>query len=216
MSNEKRAFALWRKQVRPSVVVVLILGSVKSAVADWNVVPSGSMRPTIVEGDRIWVNKLAYGLKVPFTTWHLLRWAEPTRGEIVVFFSPGDGTRLVKRVVAIGGDEIQMVGNRLFINGQAVSYQNGRSGLAVENLDGHKHPVMSIPWVAAMRTFGPVKVPPGMYFVMGDNRDNSRDSRFIGFVPEDQIVGRTTEVVLSLDYDNYYLPRSGRFLKELP
>src|SRR3954467_3698458 len=93
-----------REQIAPLAVIILVLTSFRSAIADWNIVPTGSMNPTIIEGDRIFVNKLAYGLKVPFTTWHLAHWDAPARGEIVVFNSPTDGTRLVKRVVALPGD----------------------------------------------------------------------------------------------------------------
>ena len=85
------------------VVAMLLATSVKSAVADWNVVPGGSMRPSIVEGDFIFVNKLAYDLKVPYTTWHVATWGEPERGDIVVSYSPKDGERLVKRVWALRG-----------------------------------------------------------------------------------------------------------------
>src|SRR3954466_11819792 len=101
-----------REQIAPLAVILLVLGSFKSAIADWNVVPTGSMNPSIVEGDRIFVNKLAYGLKVPFTTWHLARWSTPLRGDVIVFRSPKDGTVLVKRVVALPGDTVAMSNDR--------------------------------------------------------------------------------------------------------
>jgi signal peptidase I len=81
--------------------MLVVLLAARSSLADWNVVPTGSMNPTIIEGDRVFVNKLAYGLKVPFTTWHVARWDAPARGEVVVFFAPHDGTRMVKRVVGV-------------------------------------------------------------------------------------------------------------------
>ncbi len=112
----------WREQIRPLVVLLAALFSVRSAIADWNVVPTGSMKPTIIEGDRIFVNKLAYDLKVPFTTIHIATWSDPKRGEIVVFDSPKDGTRLVKRVVAVPGDTVKLVDNTLIINGQPAQY----------------------------------------------------------------------------------------------
>ena len=210
------------------IIVVVVLMMVRSVIADWNDVPTGSMKPTIMEGDRIFVNKLAYGLKVPFTTIHLAHWDKPDRGEIVVFNSPEDGTRLVKRVVGLPGDEIVMIDNKLIVNGQHVEYEAvdpavtrwmpAHSGgiFAEEKLGEHTHAVMSTPIQPAMRTFGPKKVPAGEYFVMGDNRDNSKDSRYIGFVPLDNIVGRSSRVVLSLNYDNYYLPRLNRFFRSLP
>ena len=85
------------RAAKPFVFVILIVLSFRSSIADWNDVPTGSMKPTILEGDRIFVNKLAYDLKVPFTTWHLAQWGDPRRGEVIVFYSPADGVRLVKR-----------------------------------------------------------------------------------------------------------------------
>ena len=96
-----RARRWWQQEIRPLLILALILFSIRSSLADWNDVPSGSMQPTILVGDRIFVNKLAYDLKVPFTTWHLAQWSNPQRGDIVVFYSPQDGTRLVKRVVGL-------------------------------------------------------------------------------------------------------------------
>lgn len=101
MNMKKSARWFWKEWVKPFLVIALIVGSVRSAVADWNHVPTGSMKPTILEGDRVIVNKLAYDLKVPFTTWHLAEWGNPARGDIVVFFAPNDGTRMVKRVVGL-------------------------------------------------------------------------------------------------------------------
>src|SRR5690242_19161315 len=92
-----------RDYLCPFVFVARILCTVRSSIADWNDVPTGSMNPSILEGDRIFVNKLAYDLKVPFTTWHVAEWAGPKRGDIVVFFSPADDERLVKRVVGLPG-----------------------------------------------------------------------------------------------------------------
>src|SRR5450755_3383604 len=107
----------WWQQLRGIVFIVVLFAAFRSAIADWNDVPTGSMIPTILEGDRIFVNKLAYDLKAPFTTTHLFTWANPNRGEVVVFFSPSDGVRLVKRVIAIPGDVVELRDNRLFLNG---------------------------------------------------------------------------------------------------
>src|SRR5271155_615082 len=109
----------WR-ETKSLLLIIVILTAVRSAIADWNDVPTGSMNPTIVQGDRVFVNKLAYDLKVPFTTWHVAQWSNPKRGDIVVFFSPVDGTRLVKRVVGLPGDTVQLRDERLFINGNPV------------------------------------------------------------------------------------------------
>src|ERR1700683_4344663 len=102
MKQQLRAF--WREWVLPAVVTIAVLAPLRSAVADWNDVPTGSMIPTILVGDRIFVNKLAFDLKLPFTTAHLLTWANPKHGDVVILFSPEDGERLVKRVVAVPGD----------------------------------------------------------------------------------------------------------------
>jgi len=91
------------RHVRPFAFMVLLLCTFRSSIADWNDVPTGSMNPTILEGDRIFVNKLAYDLKLPFTTWHVAAWGDPGRGDVVVFYAP-DGTRMVKRVVGLPGD----------------------------------------------------------------------------------------------------------------
>ena len=96
----------WKREIRPLLILALIMFSIRSSLADWNVVPSGSMQPTILVGDRVLVNKLAYDLKVPFTTWHIAEWSNPQRGDIVVFFSPKDGTRMVKRVIGLPGDTL--------------------------------------------------------------------------------------------------------------
>lgn len=220
---------LVREWVVPILVVVTVCGAFRSAVADWNDVPSGSMKPTILEGDRILVNKLAYNLRVPFTTWQIAEWSCPARGDIVVCFSPANGDRLVKRVVAVPGDTVTLVNNRVIINGQPLEYVpldrdtiarldvDERTGhqFARENLGAHPHAVMLTPNQPAARFMRPVVVPPDHYFVMGDNRDNSADSRFFGFVSGRQIVGRSSRVAFSLDYDRWYLPRWDRFFDRL-
>jgi signal peptidase I len=219
----------WKRDIRPLLILVLIMFSLRSSLADWNVVPSGSMQPTILVGDRVWVNKLAYDLKVPFTTWHMAEWSNPQRGDIVVFFSPKDGTRLVKRVIGLPGDTIELRNDRLFINDQPVDYstlepeasrqladpERARGLFATEQLPVHPHAVMGIKGVPAMRTFGPVHISADQYFMMGDNRDNSFDSRYFGTVHRSQIVGRTSSVVLSLDKSNYWLPRWDRTCSSL-
>jgi signal peptidase I len=217
----------WREWLKPLLLVVIVLGSFRSAVADWNDVPSGSMKPTILEGDRIFVNKVAYDLKVPFTTWHLAQWGDPVRGDIVVLWSPVDGKRLVKRVVGIPGDTIEVRAGKLLVNGKPAAYEPLTSeqirsrelegleaGLfATETVDGRSHPVMAD---VASPAFGPVSVPAASYFLMGDHRDSSFDSRFWGFADRKRIVGRASAVVLSLDRDHHFRPRWKRFFTPLP
>ncbi len=211
-------------EIRIFLLMVLIVSSLRSALADWNDVPTGSMKPTIEVGDRVVVNKLAYDLKIPFTTINIFKWADPGRGDIVVLFSPADGTRLVKRVVATPGDTVAMYNNQLFINGKPAMWsplmsaddpEQGLTFVADESLGGRSHKVMLTPQVPAVRSFAPTKVPPGSYFVLGDNRDNSNDSRFIGFIGRKRIVGRATAVAFSLDRDHHWTPRLNRFFKKL-
>jgi signal peptidase I len=226
---KERAVWLWAEWVKPLLVVGLVLGSFRSAIADWNDVPTGSMKPTILEGDRIFVNKVAYDLKVPFTTWRIREWADPLRGDVVVLVSPFDEKRLVKRVIGIPGDRVEMRQHRLLVNGRQAAYGPpdpallqglGRdipssAILATETTGGRSHPIMTTPAAPAMASFEPVTVPPGRYLVMGDNRDNSFDSRWFGFVERERILGRATAVVLSLDRNRGWRPRWSRFFSPL-
>jgi signal peptidase I len=196
----------------------------RSALADWMYVPTGSMNPTIVEGDRILVNKSAYGLRIPFTDFRLTHGDDPRRGDIVIFSSPKDGTTLVKRVVGLPGETVEMRNEQLFIDGKAVDYEptsvdetqltdatrTPRHEFFAENLAERTHPIMVLPDRRAARTFGPVVVPDNRYLVLGDNRDNSEDSRYIGSIPRDVIVGRAFAVAYSLDADRWYRPRAVR------
>ena len=217
----QRFQVFWREWIVPALVAFAVLAPLRSAVADWNDVPSGSMMPTILVGDRIFVNKLAYDLKVPFTTWRVATWANPQRGDIIVFRSPADGQRLVKRVVAVPGDRLELRDDQLVINDELASYALERKDDAAalifkETISGKGHPLMIEPQKRAWRTFGPVEVPAGRYFVMGDNRDNSFDSRYFGFVSRDRIMGRATTVAMSFDYEHYFKPRFERFGQSLP
>src|SRR5262245_51249783 len=159
---------LWREWARPMLTCLLVVCAFRSAIADWNDVPTGSMKPTILEGDRVFVNKLAFDLKVPFTTWRLATWAEPKRGDIVVFFSPYDGIRLVKRVIGLPGDQIEMRDNKLFVNSAPVNYDALDSTVAQsvaaddrslhtfvkEKLGEHSHAMMLTPQLGSLRSFG--------------------------------------------------------------
>jgi signal peptidase I len=219
----------WRKEIRPLLILALILFSIRSSLADWSDVPTGSMKPTILEGDRVFVNKLAYDLKVPFTTWHIAEWGNPQRGDIVVFFSPHDGKRLVKRVIGLPGDVVELRNEQLIINDKPVDYAPLNAGIsgqlpeadiqrsifAAEQLPSRTHAVMATPELPARRTFGPILVPDGHYFMMGDNRDNSFDSRYFGPVTREKIVGRATAVALSFNRNDNWQPRWRRFFSSL-
>jgi len=227
-SAKKRLVRLWREWVRSLLVILLVITSFRSAIADWNDVPTGSMRPTILEGDRIVVNKLAYDLKLPYAGWRLASWDDPAHGDIVVLFSPGDGKRLVKRVVGLPGDQVAVRGGALIVNGTTLRYSPLDAGmvtaldldeplpiLAAEELGEARHAVMLAARPAWHESFPTITVPDGQYFVMGDNRDRSLDSRHFGPVERDRIVGRATAVAASLDPGRHFLPRWQRFFKDL-
>lgn len=207
-----------------SLFVFLLLMSVfRSSLADWNDVPTGSMLPTIVQGDRILVNKAAYDLRIPFTGISLARHTDPLRGDIVVFESAVFDKRLVKRIIGMPGDVLEMSGNRLSINGQLLDYQLADNSLLEsggfielqEDLLGLQHRVRIFGMDTQGSSFAPIRIPQGYYFAMGDNRDNSADSRVIGLIPRDEIIGRVRRVVMSLDYTDHYRPRAERFWRNL-
>lgn len=196
----------------------------RSAVADWNYVPSSSMNPTLVAGDRVVVNKLAYSLRVPFTLNHITRWAEPEAGDVITFDSPADGLNLIKRVVAMGGDTVEMVDNTLIVNGQkqermlldgarTVPTEQGPLSVEVwlESLGQRQHETALIPPLNHVRSFDPVQVPEGHVLVLGDSRDNSADSRFIGFIDVQRITGRAERVAMSHNPKRFYVPRAQRW-----
>ena len=198
------------------LVLVLVLFTSRSSFADWYVVPTGSMLPTIVEGDRIFVDKMAYRLEVPFTDIEIMQTGQPKRGDIVVFNSEKAGNRLVKRLIGEPGDRVAMFDNQLIINGESISYKNSENTLQkTEYLGNVAHIVQFIPVADARDNFAEVIVPEGHYLVLGDNRNNSADSRYYGFVPAIEIQGRAKKVLVSLDPENYYFPRSERFNKPL-
>jgi signal peptidase I len=205
------------------IAFMLCLIMFRSAMADWSVVPTGSMQPTIRIGDRILIDKAAYDIRVPLTHISLLHLADPQRGDIVVLDSHAANERLVKRVIGIPGDKVAMRANVLYINGVAAHYtpisvqgihddQLDPARYAIEQVGGMHHLVrLSLYHPSDVRDFGPVTVPTGEYLLLGDNRDNSEDSRYLGYFPRNEIVGRSRYVALSLDPNNHYLPRERRF-----
>ncbi len=229
MNPRRFAGYVWKEWIRPLALPLLLIAAGKSALADINYVPSGSMHPTLVEGDVVLVNKLAYDLRVPFTFSRLAQWSDPARGDIVVCFRPDDGTRLVKRVVGLPGETIELRGDVVYLNGTALSYhllssdagnvlepeERTAAVFAIEELGAHRHVVEALPGRPAWRTFAPIKIPAGQYFVMGDNRDNSADSRYFGFMPREKIIGRVNTVVVSANTQHWLRPRFGRFGSKL-
>ena len=210
------------KANRGFIIFLVLMGVFRSSLADWNSVPTGSMKPTIIEGDRILINKLAYDVKLPFSNISIAELSQPQRGDIIIFNSAMSKKRLVKRVIGVPGDSVSMLNNRLTINGVELEYTLSNSTLNAEHssdldedLLGVKHQIRIDNKAGPAANFLETRVPENMYLALGDNRDNSVDSRYIGFVPRSEIIGRSNSVVMSFDYDDYYLLRKERFFKTL-
>ena len=193
-------------------------------------IPSGSMIPTLVVGDQLMVNKLIYGVQIPFTTKKLFTLKTPKRGDVIIFKYPPHPSEspYVKRVVGLPGDTVSVKAGQLTLNGQVVPRQyveiyTGPSDrgpcltndLYVEILGDVRHDLLLCHLPHDNDNFGPVTVPANSVFGMGDNRDNSADSRYWGFIPMDNIKGKALFIHLPLDPDRYYLPRWGRFFKRI-
>lgn len=176
--------------------LVLGLLTARGSLANHYHVPSGSMRPGIEVGDRILVDKRAYGLRVPLTHFYPLRYAQPAAGDVVVLDSPETGEVLLKRVVACGGQEVTVRRGRLWIDGRWVPVWPDSDGWH-ENLAGVAHPIRLT--ADGGPPLGPVRVPADHVLVMGDNRGNSHDGRAFGFVHVDAVLGRALGVFLSDD-----------------
>lgn len=219
LSPEKRAQIL--KDIRQLVLMAAIILTGRSVLADWYVVPTGSMKPTILEGDRVFVWKSAYQFRVPFTRVRLFRTGVPRRGDVVVIRNPDGGSvPFVKRLVGLPGDLIEVRNEVLFVNGkpQKIDFlppQRTDDGenvlLGTENLSGRTHPVRILPDRPALRNFGPITVPEDEVFLMGDNRDESRDARFFGTRPVMDLLGRAVGVMWSWHPDFLKGPRLRRF-----
>ena len=188
----------------PVLLVVLLL---RSFLVEPFQIPSGSMRPTLEVGDFILVNKYAYGLRLPVTNTRIVELGEPERGDVMVFRFPNEpSVNFIKRVIGLPGDTLRYEGKQLYVNGEAVPKQlldeapvtAPGEWLFEERLGEAGHHIYNNP-----RDPGPrvreIVVPEGHYFTMGDNRDHSNDSRYWGYVPEDNIVGRAFAVWMHWD-----------------
>jgi len=194
----------------PIILVVLVI---RSFIAEPFRIPSGSMLPTLHVGDFILVNKFAYGIRLPVLNSKVLETGEPERGDVVVFRYPKNPqVDYIKRVIGLPGDTIGYFNKTVYINGEKVtqdvkekkseliSLVPARNELRFENLDGAGHEILVDP---DRRLFeGEAVVPEGEYFVMGDNRDNSNDSRFWGTVPEANLVGEAFFIWMSWDWNS--------------
>jgi signal peptidase I len=218
----------WVRANKGFIAFLMLFGLFRTAVADWNPIPSASMRPNLLEGDVVFVNRLAYDVKIPLTDISVARLNDPQRGDVVTFSSPKDGTRLIKRIAALPGDTVELRGERLLINGEHADYTV--LGNATESIDvlgdlqalqiqetrgKASYPIQILPQIAAMRDFGPVTVPADSYLMLGDNRDNSGDSRVFGTVPRALLIGRAERILVSADIKGNWLPRTERIGKSL-
>jgi len=218
----------WIRENRGFIVFILLFAVFRTAVADWNPIPSGSMRPNLLEGDVVFVNRLAYDLKLPLTDIVISRLGEPRRGDIVTFTSPADGKRLIKRLVALPGDVVEMRDKQLLINGVQAVYKlldaatepmgNGTTLPVLhltERLGDAQRAIQWLPELDQASNFGPVSIPFDQYLMLGDNRDNSADSRYIGFIPRKVLIGRAERILVSAAILDNWVPRAERFGRSL-
>jgi signal peptidase I len=188
---QRSRFRRIAREVVRIAAFALVLMSARSTLADHYTVPSGSMEPTIETGDRIFVNKAAYGLRVPFTDAYVTRFDGPALGDVVVLDSPEEDKVLLKRVVGTPGTRIEVRRGRLLIDGEVAPIEERADGV-YERLGGAWHPLSLAR--GGGPDFGPLTIPDGQYLVMGDNRGDSHDGRAFGFVQRDTIFGRAVGV----------------------
>jgi len=199
-------------------LICLLAGMVffRTAVADWNPVPTSSMEPTILPGDVVLVNKMKLGPAIPFTHSRLFALNTPERGDIITFFPPGKDVQYVKRVIGVPGDAIRTEGLKVFVNdievplGEVAMNSSTQRLTAQETLNGVRHPVMVMAGRPIRQVSDTIVVPEGSYFVMGDFRNNSEDSRYWGFVPEENIIGKVTHLLLSTAQERSFLDSLGK------
>ncbi len=197
----------WVEYGRSFFPVILAVFLLRSFLVEPFRIPSGSMIPTLHVGDFILVNKFTYGVRLPVIDKKIIELGSPQRGDVVVFrYPPEPSTDYIKRVVGVPGDRIGYYDRVLYVNGEAVTEpdedqalrEDGQEVLRVpEQLDQHSYQVQWLPQRPSRQ--GEVVVPPGAYFVLGDNRDNSRDSRYWGFVPDENLVGKAFFIWMSWD-----------------
>ena len=168
----------FREYAEAAVIAVLLALFIRAFVVQAFKIPSGSMEPSLLIGDHILVNKFIYGIKIPFLHRTIIPIREPNRDDVIVFIYPVDKSKdFIKRVIGLSGEQIEIIDRKIYINGKV--YDNNHGFYA--NQEGNP---------GGKYRFGPVTVPDNQYFVMGDNRDHSYDSRFWGFVPSESIKGK--------------------------
>lgn len=203
---EKKRKSLAREYLEAIVIALLLALVIRTFVIQAFTIPSGSMMDTLLVGDYILVNKFIYGAEIPFTSRHLPGIRLPQRGDIIVFRYPQDESRdFIKRVIGVPGDTVQVRDNRVYINGRLLDEPYVRSGSFRNPPSNHCGYVYAC---------DPIVVPLAAYFVMGDNRDNSQDSRYWGFVKRPKIRGKAFFIYWSWDGELHWLRwrRLGRYL----
>lgn len=200
----------WSQALLTFFAPILIVAGIRWILIEPFVIPSGSMIPTLLIHDHIFVNKLKFGIHIPFGKKFLLQWSSPQRGDIVVFRYPENpDVYYVKRVAAVAGDEISVEHGDIFINGKKLSQKKAAAAeISDLMLAGsrrgdfeyfHERNYFIRYRNKEFSEFAPVKVPENSFFVMGDNRDQSSDSRFWGFVPEQNLIGHAQYIWLSCE-----------------
>jgi signal peptidase I len=178
-----------KEYLEPIVIAVLIALFIRTFVVQAFKIPSSSMEPTLLVGDYILVNKFIYGLRIPYTDTKFFPMKQPERGDVIVFIYPKDTSKdFIKRVIGKEGEKVEIVQNKIFVNGKQIEDPWGH----FEKYDWSKY-------LQAMEKFGPVVVPKDCLFVLGDNRDNSQDSRFWGFVNVNAVKGKAFVIYFSWD-----------------
>lgn len=195
------SFAQFLRNNRIFLIFIFLLIFFRAACADWSPVPTGSMEPTVLPGDVVWVDKTAFGPTIPFLNKRIATWGHPSRGDIITFVPPHTDQLFVKRVIAKPGDNIRIEGNRIFINGvqleQHLTGETDHAILGIEFIDGKEHRIQLSKGRRSPYIGRTITVPRGKYFVMGDHRNDSQDSRYWGFVDEEKIMGRVTAIAVS-------------------
>jgi signal peptidase I len=208
-TNEK----IWREVVSWFWVIVAFL-LIEGTLVQARVIPSGSMENTVLVGDHLIVSRLGYDAGVPFTDWHVPLWRNPKRQQIIVFRAPlpeEGNPDFIKRCIGLPGDHIKVVAGNVFVNGVRLVEPYTKHSFGADVSPVENYPPSSInalgggitsEWEGDFSNHvvnGEIVVPPGEYFMMGDNRDNSRDSRFWGFVPRANIIGTPLIIYMSID-----------------
>lgn len=199
------------REFRALLLFIVLLLFFRTAYADWSPVPTSSMEPTIFPGDVVWIDKTSFGPSLPFLNKRIFTWGYPQRGDIITFIPPHEDILYVKRVMAVPGDSIRIEGNNIFVNGQRLAQSDVNSGdvdmVGTETIGEIRH-TYKISKARGVPYYGrTVVVPEHKYFVMGDFRNNSADSRYWGFVDENKIMGKVSAVAVSFSSERQGLSR---------